>query len=483
MTTIVTRAGKGLPLSWNEVDANFVNLQTKLDLSTNVKDFGAIGNGIADDTAAIQAAIDSMTATGGGLLVIPPGTYNQTTTLTLKTGVNILAYGATLSYSGSGVQITTPTTGVLVGAGIMGGVLNGGSSCTKQVELYSPYRCAFRDVTFVSNNATCYTLDILVNTTGDVNSDGNRNAAFNLFDNVLQDGICGTVLRMSGHATEPTVVTLNTFLNLNSRGASVRGIEFKSWCDSNYFAGITRMSLVANNAVGVEWNTETPAANIGVYSNNFSHLAVDTFGSYTGRIGLKQNWTKFNQVDYYFNEPAAEGGSCVFHPTDTQSYYVAHVIASTSNIYVRSKLMYQQGKDNPLFAFGSPEVTTETVGVEIGLGRTGSGYSYLDLIGDTTYPAYGTRLLRANGGANTDSQLLHRGTGNLTVKTEDAGGQIILQNSTGIKFVTNDLGVGFHGAAGYAKPTITGSRGANAALGDLLAQLEAYGLITDDTIV
>lgn len=35
MTTIVTRAGKGSPLSWSEVDANFTNLNTdKLDTST-----------------------------------------------------------------------------------------------------------------------------------------------------------------------------------------------------------------------------------------------------------------------------------------------------------------------------------------------------------------------------------------------------------------------------------------------------------------
>lgn len=40
----------------------------------NVQDFGAVGNGIANDTVAVQAAIDSLAATGGTVF-FPEGTY------------------------------------------------------------------------------------------------------------------------------------------------------------------------------------------------------------------------------------------------------------------------------------------------------------------------------------------------------------------------------------------------------------------------
>jgi hypothetical protein len=41
----------------------------------NVKDFGAIGNGVADDRESIQRAIDACAAQGGGDVFFPAGTY------------------------------------------------------------------------------------------------------------------------------------------------------------------------------------------------------------------------------------------------------------------------------------------------------------------------------------------------------------------------------------------------------------------------
>ncbi len=41
----------------------------------NVREFGAIGDGVATNTTAVQSAIDAASAAGGGVVQIPPGTY------------------------------------------------------------------------------------------------------------------------------------------------------------------------------------------------------------------------------------------------------------------------------------------------------------------------------------------------------------------------------------------------------------------------
>lgn len=51
----------------------------------NVKDFGAVGDGITDDTAAIQSAIDYITEHNGGTLYFPLGKYRLAT---LQSGRN-----------------------------------------------------------------------------------------------------------------------------------------------------------------------------------------------------------------------------------------------------------------------------------------------------------------------------------------------------------------------------------------------------------
>ena len=60
----------------------------------SVKDYGAVGDGVADDTAAIQAAIDAVIASGGGALYIPTGTYKTTTALNVSDASKLNIRGA-----------------------------------------------------------------------------------------------------------------------------------------------------------------------------------------------------------------------------------------------------------------------------------------------------------------------------------------------------------------------------------------------------
>ncbi|MCL2558873.1 MAG: glycoside hydrolase family 28 protein [Turicibacter sp.] len=77
-----------------------VSFETKSEtMCLNVRRFGAVGDGVADDTQAIQAAI--MSCCENGRVLIPAGTYHVKT-IFLKSNFTLeLAKGATLSYQGA----------------------------------------------------------------------------------------------------------------------------------------------------------------------------------------------------------------------------------------------------------------------------------------------------------------------------------------------------------------------------------------------
>jgi len=69
----------------------------------NVLDYGAVGDGVTDDTAAIQAAID-FSKTSGKVLLVNPGTYILSSTLDLNDG-----FDNAVSIMGTGGVSNEPT--------------------------------------------------------------------------------------------------------------------------------------------------------------------------------------------------------------------------------------------------------------------------------------------------------------------------------------------------------------------------------------
>lgn len=76
-----------------------------LNSSFNVLKFGAVGDGVTDDTAAIQSAVNAAREDGGGEVILPTGVYLVTSTIDLFQGG---AIPLILRGFGKSTKITTP---------------------------------------------------------------------------------------------------------------------------------------------------------------------------------------------------------------------------------------------------------------------------------------------------------------------------------------------------------------------------------------
>ncbi len=91
----------------------------RLNTEVNAKNYGAIGDGLANDTAILQGLIDDIDAKGGGTLYLPFGTYRITSPLTtlhtsiVGEGNNPISWTMIKAIGCNGI-VMTPEWGVTV---------------------------------------------------------------------------------------------------------------------------------------------------------------------------------------------------------------------------------------------------------------------------------------------------------------------------------------------------------------------------------
>jgi len=125
--SFITRLVKGAALTWAELDANFTQLTSELGASLvgfiqagigavartvqskerdviSLKDFGAVGDGTTDDTAAINAAIAAVAVNANlGKIFVPAGIYKITSTI-------IIDFAGPLVFEGAAGGVATIST-------------------------------------------------------------------------------------------------------------------------------------------------------------------------------------------------------------------------------------------------------------------------------------------------------------------------------------------------------------------------------------
>lgn len=124
------------------------SVQSKERDVVSVKDFGAVGDGVTDDTAAIQAALNS----GAKSVLFPSGTYKVSTTLQPAAGQTLTFDAASLVVSSAITVLTIAQSGVTVQGAVIKSATDGVWSGVYGILITAPYAtlidCVIKDITF-----------------------------------------------------------------------------------------------------------------------------------------------------------------------------------------------------------------------------------------------------------------------------------------------------------------------------------------------
>lgn len=379
----------------------------------NVLDEGAVGDGVADDSAAIQSAIDA-----SDVVVIPEGTYKTTVAINMRSGVTVLCYGTiqggtqTTLFSWSGVNGAAWIGGAIIGDGATaaqsGHVLANANNNT--IESVTISNCLNKgiDISGTSSNNLIAPLKI----SGSTGASGVGLSLFgaNVKNNEIRGGVyIGNRIGVSLNAasynrissidvsantdigiTVDGVVSLsgdggkyNEFVNVTANGTTTSsaygGVYLGNGSSYNTFTNVVANS---NSGSGIRQSAGTGYECVG---NSYSNVTVQS-NAVNGINISSSPRTKFNSV---ISQNNTGRGVYVFDSDFTSASNVESTENTTQNILIQSGYTrftnvrcdggthgYQvasggsaDSSNNVLSAARLTNASTASLSVQAGLGR------------------------------------------------------------------------------------------------------------------
>lgn len=317
----------------------------KLQESISVLDFGADPTGVVGASTAIQAAIDAVSAQGGGSVYFPPGTYLIDGNITPKSNMSIYGAGAAsiLSFTGNNRQCFTsnsvsnlkifglffdgnkPTVGWETTNNYDFGVRLGSGATGQDIQYVEIYECTFKDigldgvsvenffnVTIRDNNyINCRRWGVVV-------EPGAHNSSYcNVFDSFFDcdygGGPVGKEYPLGAVDCEPylsnTVVYHLIYRNLTGARNDTQMID-QTGNFNSIQNGMMENCIVVDGKLG---------ATNGLFSINNCRVSGDARGEFRFDSGADYLQTSFSNLDVtMFNsfEPKADSGRYNMFPCD-----------------------------------------------------------------------------------------------------------------------------------------------------------------------
>ena len=228
-------------------------------------------------------------------------------------------------------------------------------------------------------------------------------------------------LSVGSHTNIPTgAIKFDTSANRWKKYNGSAFVDLTSTYNLNANVSVNQLNLGDNEQIRVGNHQD-----LLIYHDN-SHSYIEDAG--TGQLRLKTGQLTVLSTTNETMIKAQQNNQVELYYDNTKR------LETTNNgIQVTNSLGVGGAASRALDVHGSGQIGAATTNdAELIIGRSGSGNrnAIIDLIGDNTYTDHGFRIIRHDTGPNAASQLIHRGTGNLSLMTQDAGAFQIRTNNT-----------------------------------------------------
>lgn len=368
------------------------NVQAKLRETVSVKDFGAVGDGVTDDTAAFHSAFDYAKSAGIGA-VYAEGTFRFDSNLVLRTGVSLLGNERSSLVLRMNNSYVTNETGL--GASCRDSGLRATIESVNGTEQYGLVLAGIEYSEFdvkISGFNSSSSVGLFCTSVLDGSYRYVRN---NTFYNIEVTG-CYKSIELTKDALDPATfgANFNTFIGGYVNGYTVTGIHI-AFGEANAFFSTRATTNIGSGSIG--WLIEDSVnAMVGCTADgSFGGTVPGTLNAYGFPNGRDGDLTT---VGFRFNSGA--NGSCLYNPRGDACYnridFDSQATANTIDVTGRFDFTWQPNLRTRFLNATSQGASAQAASIQ----STATGLAKLALFKNAAASSvYGAELNMTSSGA------------------------------------------------------------------------------------